>query len=420
MVKIARLEIENVKRVRAVRIEPGPTGLTIIGGRNKAGKTSVLDAIVWALGGNKYKPTQPVREGSVSSPRIRIELDNGLTVIRDGKNSSLKVVDQGGTKSGQALLDELIAELALDLPRFLQASGKEKAETLLRIIGVGDQLRALDGEIENVYNQRHILGQQLTRKRKHAEDLPFEQGTPNEEQSSSSLIQRQQTIMLRNAENQRLRAHRDQAERSYQSRHAEVERQRAHLVAAEKTLEEAAQEFLLASKATEYLIDESTEEIEQSLSQIDQTNKLVRVNQEKRRAEKEAFELAKQVDALTASLEDVRNRRVGLLANATLPLAGLSIEGGELTYDGHKWDCMASADQLKVGVAIVRKLRPDCKFVLMDKLEQMDLGTLGEFGQWLDGEGLQVIATRVSTGGECSIIIEDGLVAGPDTKGETR
>ena len=37
-----------------------------------------------------------------------------------------------------------------------------------------------------------------------------------------------------------------------------------------------------------------------------------------------------------------------------------------------------------------------------------------EFGQWLEAEGLQAIATRVSTGGECSIIIEDGYVVGQE------
>ena len=58
----------------------------------------------------------------------------------------------------------------------------------------------------------------------------------------------------------------------------------------------------------------------------------------------------------------------------------------------------------------MRKLNPECGFVLMDKLEQMDIDTLNEFGKWLEAEGLQAIATRVSTGGECSIIIEDGYV----------
>ena len=50
----------------------------------------------------------------------------------------------------------------------------------------------------------------------------------------------------------------------------------------------------------------------------------------------------------------------------------------------------------------------------MDKLEQMDLKTLQEFGTWLEQEGLQAIATRVSTGDECSIVIQDGYVVGQE------
>ena len=71
---------------------------------------------------------------------------------------------------------------------------------------------------------------------------------------------------------------------------------------------------------------------------------------------------------------------------------------------------MSGSDRLMVSTAIVRKLNPKCGFVLLDKLEQMDLNTLKEFGAWLEQEGLQAIATRVSTGDECSIIIEDGYV----------
>ena len=61
----------------------------------------------------------------------------------------------------------------------------------------------------------------------------------------------------------------------------------------------------------------------------------------------------------------------------------------------------------------MRKLNPNCGFVLLDKLEQMDCDTLAGFGAWLESEGLQVIATRVSTGDECSIVIEDGYAVAP-------
>ncbi|HFU5273129.1 TPA: AAA family ATPase, partial [Streptococcus pyogenes] len=70
-ITINKLEIENVKRIKAVKIEPSATGLTIIGGNNNQGKTSVLDAIAWALGGNKYKPSQAMREGSQVPPTLK-------------------------------------------------------------------------------------------------------------------------------------------------------------------------------------------------------------------------------------------------------------------------------------------------------------------------------------------------------------
>ena len=52
-IKINKLEIENVKRVKAVKIEPTANGLTLIGGKNGEGKTSVLDSIAWDTGRGK-------------------------------------------------------------------------------------------------------------------------------------------------------------------------------------------------------------------------------------------------------------------------------------------------------------------------------------------------------------------------------
>lgn len=117
--KINKLEIENVKRVKAVRLEPAADGLTIIGGNNRQGKTSVLDAIAWALGGDRFRPSQPQREGSVVPPNLHIVMNNGLIVERKGKNSALKVIDPSGNKGGQQLLNEFVEQLALDLPQFM-------------------------------------------------------------------------------------------------------------------------------------------------------------------------------------------------------------------------------------------------------------------------------------------------------------
>lgn len=89
MIKINRFELENVKKIKAVTLSPSENGLTVIGGKNGQGKTSVLDAIAWALGGARFAPDEPMREGSVLPPKLRIKLSNGLVVERSGKNSAL-------------------------------------------------------------------------------------------------------------------------------------------------------------------------------------------------------------------------------------------------------------------------------------------------------------------------------------------
>ncbi len=126
--KINKLEIENVKRIKAVKVEPKADGLTIIGGKNNQGKTSVLDSIAWALGGERYKPSQATRDGSVIPPNLHIVMSNGLIVERKGKNSTLKVTDPKGQKAGHKLLNEFVEQLASDLPRFMESSGKRESQ----------------------------------------------------------------------------------------------------------------------------------------------------------------------------------------------------------------------------------------------------------------------------------------------------
>ena len=158
-VKIIELEAENIKRVKAVQIVPALNGLTIIGGDNNQGKTSVLDAIAWALGGDKYRPEAAQRDGANTPPRLHVNLSNGLVVERRGKNSALTVSDPSGRKGGQQLLNEFVEQLALDLPRFMNMNDREKADTLLKIIGVGDRLAAFDREIRALYDRRTTIGQ---------------------------------------------------------------------------------------------------------------------------------------------------------------------------------------------------------------------------------------------------------------------
>ena len=409
-VKINALELENVKRIKAVKIDPSQNGLTIIGGDNNQGKTSVLDSIAWALGGDRNKPSNAAREGSTIPPVLKVTLSNGIIVERKGKNSSLKVTDPSGKKAGQNLLDSFIEQLALDLPKFMNKSNKEKANVLLNIIGVGDQLAIYQRQENELYQERLTLGRIADQKAKFAKEQPFFEDAPKDLVSPQELINQQQAILAKNGENQRKREKVTQYEYQVKTLTDEVARYEQMLKSKQEELNKATYDLSVAKTDALDLLDQSTDELEKNLAEIEETNRKVRANLDKEKAEEEAKGYKSQYDNLTNQIEDVRKQKYDLLNNADLPLPELSIEDNELTYKGKKWDSMSGSDQLRVSTAIVRKLNPDCGFVLLDKLEQMDLRTLTEFNAWLEQEGLQAIATRVSTGDECSVIIEDGYV----------
>ncbi len=284
----------------------------------------------------------------------------------------------------------------------------DKLYTAFVVDGVLNVVVYGKGENELVPTYRHIfdgdIGRIADQKTKYAAEITSYEGVPDIPISASELIIEQQAILARNGENQRKRQLKEQYDR-------ELEQARQALDEAKRRFAQAQADAQTAAKSVEELHDESTAELEKNIADIEVINAKVRANLDKTKAEEEAKGYSDQYAALTVEIEDIRKAKYDLLNNADLPLEGLSVSDGELTYKGQKWDNMSGSEQLRVATAIVRRLNPECGFVLLDKLEQMDTDTLAEFGAWLEAEGLQAIATRVSTGDECSIIIEDGYDA---------
>lgn len=413
-VTITSLEAENVKRIKAVALTLAPTGLTLVGGNNNQGKTSVLDALAWALGGDRFRPDAAVRDGAMAPAHLKVTLSNGVIVERKGKNSTLTVTDPTRRRSGQQLLNAFIEPLALDLPRFMEASDREKADILLKIIGIGAELHTRDLEIKSLYDKRTFTGQLAQQKKHFAEELIYYPDAPEEPVSASDLIRQQQEILARNGENQRKRDRLAQLTDLFERQKNVVADLEFQLSTEKQRLTTMQADVKIAQTSAADLQDESTAQLEASIQNIEETNQKVRANLEKARAEDEAARYASDYDKLTEAITQKRADRMALLNGADLPLPELSVEDGALTYKEKHWRDMSGSDQLRVATAIIRRLNPDCGFVLLDKLEQMDMTTLTEFGRWLESEGLQAIATRVSTGSECQIIIEDGMVKGAE------
>ena len=405
--KITALAIENVKKVKTVTFSPKPSGATVIGGNNAAGKTSILDAIVYALGGEKMRPSNLKRDDAIGQPIIHIETDDGLVIERRGKNSELHVTDSTGRRAGQTLLDSLVSKFALDLPKFMNASVQQKTQMLLDLIPEKDQLLQLDADYKAKADTRLVIGREAEKKRKAAEDLPFFEDAPEAALSVSDLIKKQQDILARNG----IRAEHKRNHEAYRAKVADI-------AVKVKALLDVKAELLNKIIDVQCAIgedgpEESTAELEQQIADFEAINAKVSANAARAERIEEANDLDDQYKALTTELADIKKRRIALLASASLPYPNLSIspESGELTLDGKSWDCMSGSQQLVVAASIASRMNPKCRFVLLDKTEQLDAASMGEFDKWCEAEDIQCICTRVSTGGECSIIIEDGEVA---------
>jgi len=398
-VKIVALELENVKRVSLVRLAPDGKGLTVIGGKNAQGKTSVLDGIVYTLGGERYRPSNLQKDGTMADARISLKLSNGLLVERKGKKASLKVTDPSGKRAGQTLLNSFVEELAINLPKFMDKSETEKAEQLLLTLGIGDQLEAIQKREQEAYDKRHQFGIVADQKKKYAAEMPEYHDVPDEEVSAAELIQKSGEILR---ENQRI---------------SEIKSKRSQVKARLKTLREELEQLEkdeTALDAVEVGEVQETTQIEEQIKNIDNTNAKIRANKSKEKAQEEAEQYSSEYNKMTEALETIRTERRNLLDKANLPLSELSIGKNSqnrpiLLYNDKAWDCMSSMEQIRVATAIIKGLKPECGFLLLDKLEIFDADQLTELNNWLEAENLQAIGTRVTTRtDDCTIVIEDG------------
>ena len=188
IMKIVSLEVENVKRIKAVQITP--TGeLVVIGGRNAQGKSSCLDAIEMALAGKSAIPEQPIRRGS-DSAYVLVTFDDGMTVERTfkGDNSYLVVKRGDGTRAGtpQALLDSLCSRIAFDPLAFMRAKPAEQANQLRGLVGL--DFRAQDIARKNAYDHRTDVNRQVKQAEAAAQAMPIVEGAPAEEISVGDLM----------------------------------------------------------------------------------------------------------------------------------------------------------------------------------------------------------------------------------------
>lgn len=476
VMKVKHFTMQNVKAVNLFDYEFPLSGVTSLGGRNNQGKTSVLNGMQYAIGGEAYRPTNYRKDDAEEESVLRMEFTNGIVAQRIGETADLKVYDETGKMSRQKLLDQYITKFALDLPRFLNGTDKERAEILLKALHIEDKVSEIEANIASEYEERTIIGRIRDQKKKAGMEMPFHEGVPEEELSPNEIVAKMQEVNIRNAKVQAAKAELEQnnvalvglvesgekidaalgkveseadclcakVDEDCKAKIASIEVQiqklkeslesakqfaETHKVQIKKSASANKEALMKQKEQNDKAIDALTEKITQAesrdysledtsafqkeLDTLEQVNVKIRENKARAKVLAESDEQSRKYDEKTAVIEDFRKQKDALLQGAGLPYPGLSVENKIVTLNGKAWDCMSESMKIRVGCAIVMRINPSCKFMFVDKLEQLDSESLGELDKFAKDNDIQIIGTRVTTNpDDCTLIIKNGYIEG--------
>ena len=444
---IVKLQAENIKRIVAVEIAPDGA-LVQITGRNGAGKSSVLDAIWWALAGERSVQSVPIRKGADTA---RIALDLGEVVVTrhfakredDSVTTRITVENAEGARfpSPQKMLDSLLGSLSFDPLAFARASDREQVEQLAGLCGV--DMAAVEREHKGDYERRRDCNRDAKQKRAAASQITVPADTPDAEISVSALVkqirdaeagnrERESERVQRERDEARVRSLRADAENADRQAVIDAERARresddlhrratavlraadedaqAHRESVEKYLSEADQLVEKYTALPPVEPDTDTAPIQEQIADAERVNRDVSAAATKRALMVSVAEHEEQAKALTASMEARRLKVADAIAAADVGIDGLSIEDGRVMLDGFPIDQAADAGRLRLSCAIAMRGDAKLKVLRVRDGSLLDADSLVLLQQMAEAAGYQVWIEQVDTTGTVGIVIEDGKV----------
>lgn len=416
MQHIVRLESENVKRLRAVSVEPGGNSVVVVGGRNAQGKTSLLDSIEMALGGAKSIPDQPVRKGQKNA-RVVVETEEfKVTRTFTKKGSKLVVEGKGGEpmKSPQSLLDRLVGRLSFDPLGFTRMPAAQQATTLKELVGL--DFTELDNARQDLYDERTEINRDMKSAESRMQGLEVPEcdlmALPADPPSVSDLIAESNRINEVNAENARLRNQLNGEKETGKKLADEVDALEKSLAEKKAALKRAREKYKALSFRVARLEDEDAEEVMSKIKDIEAQRSLYDKRDRLLEAKAEVDELLKLSQEKTEAIRMLDEEREKRLAAADMPIDGLSFMDDGLVYNGVPFSQCSGAEQLRVSVAMGLALNPDLRVLLVRDGSLLDEDSMRMLAELAEKAQAQVWLERVGDGDECTVIIEDGEVVG--------
>jgi len=405
--KIISLQSKNVKNLKAIEINPDGNTVMITG-KNGAGKSSVLDSILYAFSG-KSIPEEPIRQGE---DKAVIKVDCGdFTITRtlSQSGSRLKIeAANGKINSPQSFLDKIVGKISFDPMEFIQKDEKKQAGILMDLVGIDfESMAEREKELEFIRREK---GRVLREKESAYKNSEYHHDAPEESVSLGELYESLNAARKHNEENERAinsLSLKKEGLADLCKKISEIEDKLADLKSQEADFENEISDMEMQILGFE---PEETTELESQIADIDSLNRKVIQNQENERLRKEYQAAGAEYQESEKDLTEARESRTEAMRTAKFPIEGLSFGEKKVLFRGLPLKQLSSAEQIKVGLAVSMALNPKMRVLRITDGSLLDQDSLDLIKSMADSEDYQVWIERVEDGDPAAIVIEDGKI----------
>lgn len=466
--KIIKLKINNVGGIEAFELDPNGEHV-VIGGKNGAGKSTVLNAIAGALGGAKERLPAKVRRGA---ERGEVVIDLGEIVVRWGTDAAgrdtlnVESADGASYKRPQEKLAALFGARTFDPLKFFDAPPAEQARQLATLAGI--DLVDYERRYNSTFEERKLVGRQWKTAQgaldsmappaadlptEHMDTVPLLQAISEagrkaaereaalekiadcerraEESARASVELRESTASVVGRIEAECRREIDEAQREVDAALARLEaakKRAVHRVQMEKDdIERRVEEHWknarsFGDRAVSLKADlgpepPPTDELQAKLRDAQSINRAIDEAARYREQAAQVEELKAERIAMTAKLETIKAEQAGAVAAAPIPVKGLGLEGGQVTFTGLPMQNLSSSERLRVSVGLQIAVNPEIRIMLIDRWNDLDDDSRAIVREMADEANCQILTTVVGVKDEdITVTIREGRVSEPSSE----
>lgn len=440
--RILGLRAENVKRLSVVEITPDGNVVEITG-ENGNGKTSILDAIWWAIEGTKNIQVEPINQGhdkamirlQIGGDEVKYIVTRRFTRIEEPQpdgptyRSTLTLTTPEGAKFGnpQEVLNTLIGALAFDPLAFIREKPERQFEILKAFVpGFDFALNAR--ERKYAFDERTGVNRDAKSLWAQVGAVVVPADAPEERVDEDALIAELEGAAEKNAAIDRAIAARAEARRGADMADENAVRldgEADQLEEQVKRLRQQAEDARGHAKMQRDRADEADEkdpipekvdasEVRTRLEEARRANAAFARVAEKKRLTDQANAKEAEAKALTERIEAFDAARVEAVAKAEMPVEGLGFGEDIVLFGGVPLSQASDAEQLRVSVAIAAAMNPTLRVIRIRDGSLLDRKSFALLSDFAAENDLQLWVETVDSGRETAIVITDGHVEGVD------